>query len=475
MAWTGARTGVRSQSSRKGDSEATPPPPQCGMPSFHWTRALQGPLEPSAPLGSILACGSLLPPGFGVKGGFQPPLAPSEGAEPCGRTSCRPRHPGQAGVLTGRGLDSLAGLEPLCWAEEGLTHRGRRPSVPVLPPLMGTHVGGSIPRREESPRALAARGADLEAGVPSNLCPAPRSPPGGAQGWGPSPCLCPGLLTAMCPSLKAENSPSPSPRRPGTLTTRGQEARDHRCSAGPGPRSPSPTRPGRPAAKLNLDVCSQSEGPGGAPGSERCQPGLLEGGSGRQAWAILPPGGQPGAVGAGAAGGAGGREEQLRPHRHPLPPRTPRAWLVSSSQQGPGRGPAPTCGHHQPGSQRLLCRRGVWGSELLKLGFRVALIIRHLSHGWRGGDGGGPWHGGLLLCAPCWVSVTQAARARPQGPSVDLTTWLRAAEGLPQCPDWGSVPLPGMEQRGFRELETRAQRMGPHLGSTCLSPAKLWL
>lgn len=170
--------------------------------------------------------------------------------------------------------------------------------------------------------------------------------------------------------------------------------------------------------------------------------------------------------------GEGGAAASTHTHT-PRLPGLPRSGLCPVLR-GPGGDLAPTCGHHQPGSQRLLCRRGVWGSKFLKPGFRVALIIRHLSHGWRGGDGGGPWHGGLLLCTPRWVSVTQAARARPQGPSVALTTWLRAAEGLPQCPGWGPVPLPGMEQRGFRELETRAQRTGPHLGSTCLSPAKLW-
>ena len=36
----------------------------------------------------------------------------------------------------------------------------------------------------------------------------------------------------------------------------------------------------------------------------------------------------------------------------------------------------------------------------------------------------------------------------------------------------GACPLPGVEQRVFRELEARAQRTGLP-GPTCLSPAKL--
>ena len=89
---------------------------------------------------------------------------------------------------------------------------------------------------------------------------------------------------------------------------------------------------------------------------------------------------------------------------------------------------------------------GVFGAAKFKTGAQ-SHRNRHLSHDWRGGDGGGWawWWWRLLLCPPLWQA---------QRPSVDLMAMGGAVSGL------RPGPLPGVEQRAFRESETRAQRTG---------------
>ena len=184
---------------------------------------------------------------------------------------------------------------------------------------------------------------------------------------------------------------------------------------------------------------------------------------GRRVWG----GGRPGGGGNRSCQGGGGAVSA--PHHCPLPPPgTPEPDSRPVLSRNRDRDPAPR-GHHQPGSWRCPCWRGV-GEVKLKTGAQSRCNNWNLSHDWTGSGGSGrvgPGRGGGSYCVPLCVPVTRAVTA--QGPSVDLRAhgpWRGAVSGL------GACPLPGVEQRVFRELEARAQRTGLP-GPTCLSPAKL--
>ena len=196
MGRAGARTGVGDSAGRK----ETPRPPQDETLSFRWTRT------PRGPRGTVLACGGLLPPGLGVKGGFWPPLAVSRGGESCGRTLPSPMsHPHGIPPLDWGGL--LSWCEPL---GVGLTHWGRGPSAP----LTGTQVcwGDHVLAGSTLHMPLAVHGAEQEAEVPGSPPRALQSPAGGARGWGPSSCSFSGLLIS--------HALSGGGRRPGTRLVR---------------------------------------------------------------------------------------------------------------------------------------------------------------------------------------------------------------------------------------------------------------
>ena len=112
---------------------------------------------------------------------------------------------------------------------------------------------------------------------------------------------------------------------------------------------------------------------------------------------------------------------------------------------GTGTGTRLPRGHHQPGSWRCPCWRGV-GEVKFKTGAQSRCNNWNLSHDWTGSGGSGrvgPGRGGGSYCVPRCVPVTRAVTA--QGP-----VWISGlmAHGGVQCQDWGPAPFLGWS-KGF--------------------------